>query len=80
MSRPSPLEIQDALFGGALRTAVYATAAIAIVAVVAPWEAGPDGTVWTGTFGGVDILRTAEANPPLPVWCVDRRHTNCRNN
>ena len=43
-------------------------------------QIAPDGTVWTGTFGGVDILRPAEANAPLPLSCVDRRHTRCRGN
>ncbi|MBI5502949.1 MAG: hypothetical protein HY907_22080 [Deltaproteobacteria bacterium] len=47
MNRPSPLEIQDALFGATLRTVTYATAAIALVALVSPWEAGPDGTAFT---------------------------------
>jgi hypothetical protein len=28
-------------------------------------QIAPDGTVWTGTFGGVDILRPAETNAPL---------------
>jgi hypothetical protein len=43
-------------------------------------QIAPDGTVWTGTFGGVDILRPAEANAPLPLRCVDRQHTRCRGN
>ncbi len=30
-------------------------------------EIAPDGTVWTGTFGGVDILRPAKAAPALPL-------------
>ncbi|MBI5490623.1 MAG: SHOCT domain-containing protein [Deltaproteobacteria bacterium] len=47
MNRPSPLEIQDALFGATLRTVTYATAAIALVVLVSPWQAGPDGTAFT---------------------------------
>ncbi len=30
-------------------------------------EIAPDGTVWTGTFGGVDILRPAKPAPALPL-------------
>ena len=30
-------------------------------------EIAADGSVWTGTFGGVDILRPAHAAPPLPL-------------
>ena len=30
-------------------------------------EITPDGTVWTGTFGGVDILRPAAPAPVLPL-------------
>ena len=47
MSRPTPLEIQDALFAHPLRVAVYVAAVLAAVAFLAPWEAGPDGIVWT---------------------------------
>jgi hypothetical protein len=64
VSRPSPLEIQDALYGGALRTAVYGTAAIAVVAFVAPWEAGPNATAWTW-----DIWRDAQPFFLLPLIC-----------
>ena len=47
MSRPTPLEIQDALFAQPLRLALYATATLAALAFFAPWEAGPDGITWT---------------------------------
>lgn len=47
MSRPTPLEIQDALFAHPLRVLAYTAAALAVIACVAPWEAGPDGIVWT---------------------------------
>jgi hypothetical protein len=45
--------------------------------VYADTEVTPDGEVWTGTAGAVDIYRTTRPNRPLRMACVDRRHTRC---
>ncbi|MBN1770572.1 MAG: hypothetical protein JXB32_04865 [Deltaproteobacteria bacterium] len=47
MSRPTPLEIQDALFAQPLRLVSYVAAALAAVAFLAPWEVGQAGLAWT---------------------------------
>lgn len=47
MSRPTPLEIQDALFAHPLRVTAFVAAVLAAVVFLAPWEASPDGIVWT---------------------------------
>jgi hypothetical protein len=45
--------------------------------VYADSEVAPDGSVWSGTWGSADIYRNVNPNPPLPMACVDPRHTGC---
>lgn len=62
MSRPTPLEVQDALFAHPLRVTTYVAAVLAAVAFLAPWEVAPDRIVWTW-----DLWRGREAFFLVPV-------------
>lgn len=46
--------------------------------VYAQSQVMPDGSVWTGTWGGADIYRAVHPNSALPMACVDPRHTKCK--